>query len=131
VERYFDEPMLNKIAYVNGINDIEFTFYDSTSGVDLGKIICRNIFIYNYHTNFEAGEETFPCLVFDVYREELKGEAIVSTFKKLNYGFSSGYLPSDVPAVPKSDTYYHFKIVNGPVDISIICQKVEQIVISV
>jgi len=126
MEKFFDEPMLNKVNFINGKNAINFEFYDSSSGQDLGDITCNNIFIFNYHTNFKPNEESFPCLVFDVYTEKLtNNDEIKSIFKKLNYGYSSGYVQSDIPAIPKSDSYYYFKIVNGPVDISVVCQNVE------
>lgn len=119
----FTEVMLNRVNFVEMKNDVKFEFYDATSGYDLGEVICKNIFAFNFHTTFEPTEECLPCLVLDVSSSKLEGDAIESSFRKLNYG----YTYSDGLAIPKSIEYYLFKIEGGPIVVSIICTNIEVI----
>lgn len=118
----FKDVMLNRMAFVDLKNNVKFEFYDSSSGNDLGEVICMNIFAFNYHTTFEPNEETLPCLVLDVSISKLENKGDISeAFKKLNFAYSY----SDGLAIPKSSEYHLFRIQGGPIEVSILCQRVD------
>lgn len=118
----FKDVMLNRVAFIDLKNDLKFEFYDSSTGNNLGEVICKNIFSFSYHTTFEPNEETFPCFVLDVSASKLKSEDDVSqAFKKLNFRYSY----SDGLAIPKSDEYNLFSIQGGPIDLTVLCKSVD------
>ncbi|BFT72379.1 hypothetical protein [Paenibacillus sp. P36] len=121
MENIFSDVMLDKIKFIDNRQDIQFEFYDSENGNDLGKVICEKIFLFNCHTAFEPNEESFPCFVLDVNIHELENDDIVLKFKKYNYGYSGG----DKPIIPKSAAYHLLKIEGGPIDITVICERIE------
>ncbi|BFT72357.1 hypothetical protein [Paenibacillus sp. P36] len=121
MEQIFSNVMLEKIKFIDNRQDIQFEFYDSENGNDLGKVICKNIFLFNCHTAFEPNEDSFPCFVLDVNIHELENDDIVLKFKKYIYEYGE----SDKPIIPKSEVYHLLKIEGGPIDITVICERIE------
>ncbi|WP_291571899.1 hypothetical protein [Clostridium sp. UBA4548] len=121
MQSVFKEVMLSRLLFSEGKHDVKFEFYDSYSGVDIGQVICKNIFSFNFNTAFVPNEESFPCFVLDVAIEQLIKEEVVEQFKKSNYSYTDG----GQPVIPQSEQYWIFKIQGGPLDIKIICDKIE------
>lgn len=117
----FNGEMLNKISFINEDGDMKLEFYNSTTGKDIGYIICENIFIYNFNANFLPEEERFPCLIQEVYISELNNDKIQDKFKELNYAYSY----SNGIVVPESDEHHFLKLEGGPIYITVVCGKIE------
>jgi len=117
------EVMLNKIEFLQETNDVNFEFYDASSGKDIGKIICRNVYKLDISTSFLFDKEPFPCFVLNVDCRDFNRNEITEILKKLNYAFKDG----DEPIVPEEDLFSIFRIQGGPIDISVISRIVEMI----
>lgn len=117
------EVMLNKIEFNQEENSICFEFYDASTGDDIGKVICKNIFKVDMNAGFLRDEEKFPCFVLDITYGELNGSEIIKSFKWLNYSFKN----LDEPMIPKSETYWYFGIEGGPIEIHVISENIENI----
>ena len=48
METILKEVMLNKIEFNQEENSICFEFYDTLTGDDIGKVVCKNIFKEKY-----------------------------------------------------------------------------------
>lgn len=53
--------MLNKIEFNPKENSIGFEFYNASTGEDIGKVICKNIYKVDMNAGFLQEEEKFPC----------------------------------------------------------------------
>ena len=123
METILREVMLNKIEFNQEENSICFEFYDASTGDDIGKVICKNIFKVDMNAGFLRDEEKFPCFVLDITYGELNGSEVVKSFKWLNYSFKN----LDEPMIPKSETYWYFGIEGGPIEIHVISENIENI----
>lgn len=116
------EVMLNEIEFNREENSICFEFYDASTGDDIGKVICKNIFKVDMNAGFLRDEEKFPCFVLDITYGELNESEIIKSFKWLNYSFKK----LDEPMIPKSETYWYFGIEGGPIEIHVISENIEK-----
>ena len=123
METILREVMLNKIEFNQEENSICFEFYDTLTGDDIGKVVCKNIFKVDMNAGFLRDEEKFPCFVLDITYGELNGSEIIKSFKWLNYSFKN----LDEPMIPKSETYWYFGIEGGPIEIHVISENIENI----
>lgn len=114
--------MLNKIEFNPKENSISFEFYDASTGDDIGKVICKNIFKVDMNAGFLQEEEKFPCFVLDITYGKLGGGEIIKKFKWLNYAFKD----YDKPIIPKSETFWYFGIEGGPIEIHVISENIEK-----
>ena len=122
MERYWKEVMLDKIAITEGQNDVKLSFYDSTTGEDIVKLICNHVVNFNYSSSFqkfELGDE-FPCFVLDVSIKKIK-QGLEEILIKNRFAFSQ----QGTPAIPQFDSYYLLKVEGGPVYVEIIANKIE------
>ncbi len=123
METILREVMLNKIEFNQEENSICFEFYDTSTGDDIGKVICKNIFKVDMNAGFLRDEEKFPCFVLDITYGELNVSEVVKSFKWLNYSFRN----LDEPMIPKSETYWYLGIEGGPIEIHVISENIENI----
>lgn len=116
------EVMLDKIDFIQEKNAICFYFYNSSTGKDIGKVVCENVFKVDMNTAFLFNEEKFPCFVLDVVYGKLENYEIADYFNKLHYGFKD----NGGAVIPKSDFYWYFGIEGGPIEIRILSSNIEK-----